>query len=69
MSNTSLLTPGDAALVLRVTPATVRLMAKRGELKPAATTEHGNRLFRRADVEALARKRAARAPAAGHGGH
>jgi len=54
------LTGGDAARVLGVTPATVRLMAQRGELTPAAETEGGIRLFRREDVEALARKRAKR---------
>jgi excisionase family DNA binding protein len=52
-----LLTPADAARVLGVTPSTVRLMAKRRVLRVARVTEGGNRLFRRADVEALARKR------------
>jgi len=52
-----LLTPADAARVLGVTPSTVRLMAKRRVLRIARVTEGGNRLFRRADVEALARKR------------
>jgi len=52
-----LLTPADAARVLGVTPSTVRLMAKRRVRRVARVTEGGNRLFRRADVEALARKR------------
>jgi len=54
------LTVGDAAKVLRVTPASVRLIAQRGDLTPAAETERGVRLFRREDVEALARERAKR---------
>lgn len=52
------LTPADAARILEVTPSAVRLMAGRGELRIAATTESGIRLFERADVEALAKKRA-----------
>ena len=58
------LTASDAARVLRVTPATVRLMVRRGALRPATTTEGGIRLFRRSDVESLARRRAARAATA-----
>lgn len=57
MTRAPYLTPADAALLLRVTPATVRQMVRRGALTPAATTERGNRLFTRKDVEALARKR------------
>jgi excisionase family DNA binding protein len=52
------LTAGDAAQILRVTPAAVRLMVQRGELMPAAETQGGIRLFKRQDVEALERKRA-----------
>ena len=52
--------PADAARLLDVTPSTVRLMEKRGEL-PAERTESGVRLFDRADVEHLAQKRAAQA--------
>lgn len=51
------LTPGDAARVLDVTPQAVRLMVGRGELRAAATTESGIRLFARSAVEALARRR------------
>lgn len=51
------LTGGDAAKVLGVTPAAVRLMAQRGDLEVAAETEGGIRLFRRLDVERLKRKR------------
>jgi len=60
MSNLPYLTPADAALLLRVTPATVRQMVRRGELPVAATTERGSRLFHRKDVEALAAKRRTR---------
>jgi excisionase family DNA binding protein len=52
------LSTADASRLLGVTPATVRGMARRGALPVATTTESGIRLFRRADVEALARKRA-----------
>lgn len=52
------LAASDAARILDVTPATVRLMVKRGDLKAATTTESGMRLFRRVDVERLAAKRA-----------
>lgn len=51
------LTPADASRILRVTPATVRLMVTRGELAPRATTESGIRLFLREEVEALASRR------------
>ena len=54
------LAASDAARVLGITPATVRLMVKRGDLKLATSTESGIRLFRRKDVEQLAAKRAAR---------
>lgn len=61
----SLLTPADVARRLGITPAAVRAMERRGTLKVAAKTEGGNRLFRQADVTALARRRAAAKP----GGH
>lgn len=51
------LTAGDAAKLLDVTPATVRLMADRGDLTPAAMTESGIRLFEKADVLHLAAER------------
>ncbi len=54
-----LLTAADAARILGVVPATVRVMALTGRLKPIAVTERGVRLFRREDVERLATKRAA----------
>jgi excisionase family DNA binding protein len=57
---TMLLSPADAARILRVTPATIRQMASRGVLTLADRTEGGIRLFRREDVEALARARAKR---------
>ena len=55
---TTLLSPADAARILKVVPATIRQMEARGVLALAARTESGMRLFRRADVEALARTRA-----------
>jgi len=54
------LTAGDASRVLGVTTATIRLMVQRGTLPVAAVTVRGTRLFRRADVEQLARTRAER---------
>lgn len=53
------LTPAEAARLLGVTPAAVRLMVNRGELSIAATTEGGIRLFRRSDVLRLAERRRA----------
>ncbi len=65
----NLLTPADAARILGITPATIRLMVATGKLKVAVRTEGGIRLFRRADIERLATQRAeqakARAVAAG----
>ena len=61
----TLLTPADAARVLGCTPAAVRQMEARGTLKAATRTEGGIRLFRRSDVERLARSRAKKG--AGHG--
>jgi excisionase family DNA binding protein len=60
MSMTRYLSTADAARVLGVTPAAVRLMVRRGDLSAAAMTEGGIHLFRRAAVEALARRRAKR---------
>lgn len=48
----------EAARILGVTPATVRLMESRGEL-PATRTASGVRIFERADVERLAAQRTA----------
>ena len=62
-----LLIPADAARILGVVPAMVRLMAISGRLPPSATTESGMRLFSRADVERLAREWAAcRSPTSGY---
>ena len=55
------MTPADAARILAVTPSAVRLMTGRGELRIAATTESGIRLFEKSDVKALAKKRAEQA--------
>ena len=54
------LTTSSAARVLHVADGTVRQMARRGEL-PAIRTEGGVRLFDPADVDRVARERAARA--------
>ena len=51
------LTVGDAARVLGVSPAAVRLMTQRGELETTAETEGGVRLFARPDVERVRRQR------------
>jgi DNA-binding transcriptional MerR regulator len=53
-----LLSVADASRVLGVTPATIRLLARRGILRIATRTQSGIRLFRRADVERLAARRA-----------
>ena len=57
MEKTRFLSTADASRVLGVTPATIRLMARRGKLPVAAMTEGGMHLFRRTAVEALARRR------------
>jgi hypothetical protein len=59
------LSAADAARVLGVTPATVRLMHRRGELPVAAKTEGGVHLFCRSDVDRVAAQRAQRQPSAG----
>jgi len=56
-----LLTAIDAARVLVMSPENVRRLTKRGVLKACAVTVSPSRpitLYRRADVEALAAKRA-----------
>ena len=58
------LSRADVSRILGVVPATVRQMEARGTLKAAARTEGGIRLFRRSDVEKLARSRAKKG--AGH---
>ena len=65
MEPTRYLSTADASRVLGVTPATVRLMVRRGDLPVAAMTEGGIHLFRRTAVEALARRRSRRQPARG----
>jgi DNA-binding transcriptional MerR regulator len=52
-----LLTCAEAAKLLDVTPAGVRAIESRGEIK-AFRTETGVRLFKRGAVETLARMRA-----------
>lgn len=51
-----LMTASDAGRILGVSVDMVRLLAKGGEL-PFKSTISGVRLFRRADVEQLARRR------------
>ncbi len=55
-----LLSAGEAARRLGVTPSAVRFMAERGDLPVAATTEGGVRLFRLPEVESLRAWREAR---------
>ncbi len=57
-----LLTTGDAARVLGVSPDSIRVYERIG-LLPATRTAGGVRLFTREDVEELAAKRASRAAA------
>jgi len=52
-----LLTASDAARILGVTPAAVRLMHLRGDLELAARTASGMRLFHDDEVQRLATKR------------
>ena len=52
-----LLTASDAARILGVTPAAVRLMHTTGKLKLAARTASGMRLFENDEVERLAAER------------
>ena len=52
------LTPADAAVELGVTPATIRNLADRRQLRVAATTKSGIRLFEESDVITLAARRA-----------
>lgn len=63
MRTTDLLTTADASKVLGVVPDTVRQWARRG-LVPSLPTPSGQRLYRRGDIERLARDRAARQEAA-----
>ena len=58
MTNRSHCLAAEAAKILDVTPATVRLMEARGEL-PAERIERGVRIFKRVDVERLAAQREA----------
>jgi excisionase family DNA binding protein len=58
------LSVADAAKLLGVTPATVRLMIRSGKLAITAKTVGGIQLFRREEVERLARVRAERLAAA-----
>jgi excisionase family DNA binding protein len=59
MPNLELLLVGDAAVILGLSPDMVRVLHRQGQL-PAFRTPRGLRLFRRSDVERLAKKRGAR---------
>ncbi len=54
-----LLSVGDAAAILGLSPDMVRVLHRQGRL-PGFRTPRGLRLFLRADVEKLAREREAR---------
>jgi len=56
-SKTQILTPNQAAEILMVSPATVRLWAAKGHLK-ALTTPGGHRRFRMSDIKSFARDQA-----------
>lgn len=58
--DSALLSTSDAARILDVTPATVRLMHRRGELPATVQTAGGMHLYRRSEVERLAAARAKR---------
>jgi hypothetical protein len=62
---TTYLTTAGAARLLGVTPDSVRLYAKQGQLPVAVVSESGIKLFKRDDVEQLAKCRAARKKIAG----
>jgi len=55
-----LLTPADAGLILRLSPAGVRLAADTGRLRVAAKTPDGGRLFERSEVERFKRERSSK---------
>ena len=55
-----LMTAGDAARIVGLTPAGVRWAAKDGRLQVARTTPGGVRLFDRVEVERFRRERETR---------
>jgi excisionase family DNA binding protein len=59
MPELDLLSVGDAAAILGLSPDMVRVLHRQGRL-PALRTPGGMRLFLRTDVEKLAREREAR---------
>jgi len=63
----TLLTTAEAGRLLGLTSASVRRLERLGTLPAAARTQGGNRLFRRSEVMALARKRARVAKGGRHG--
>jgi DNA-binding transcriptional MerR regulator len=67
MDRPEYLSAADAARRLGVTPATVRLMHRRGELPIAGKTEGGMHLFSPEAVDRLAARRAAQVDARSQG--
>lgn len=61
-----LMTTGEAARLLKLSPDMVRWLEREGRL-PAQRTTNGVRLFRRSDVERLAAERAQAADKGGQG--
>ena len=59
-SSIEFLSSADAARILNITPAGVRVAALQKRLRVAAVTAGGVRLFARDDVERYAAERAAR---------
>ena len=57
---TAYLSTADAARLLGVTPATVRAMERQGRLRASGRTQGGIRLFRHAEVQRVATRRAAK---------
>lgn len=62
MNDLALLSPADAARLLGLSADMVRVLARRGRLRPVARSVGGARLFSRADVEWLAAERRGEAP-------
>lgn len=61
ISNTDLVSSGEAALMLRINPRTVVRWAELGVLETVELSPGGHRRFRRAEVETLRDQRAERA--------
>ena len=57
----TLLSPGDASKIdgVKIGPAAITVAARKGQIRIAAQTARGHRLFRKCDIEAFVRKRRA----------